>query len=82
MKPYLTREEIIEDIIKKLSTKDINYLKSIEFHSLIRFHFSVGMDIRNRYNLWDPSYPYLNGEHPDDVSYKILQQVWLRVNEQ
>jgi len=42
---------------------------------LISFHHSFGRYLRNTYNLW---YEDLDGVHPDDFSFEIIQKLWKR----
>ncbi len=53
---------------------------------LIRFHHSLGQDIRNEFGLWDYVWePKMEGgvdvspDHPDAVSMRIIETVWERV---
>lgn len=80
-KRYLTKDEIIEDVINNLCKEDKEYLKSVT-HSesqLITLHHSFGRDIRNRYKLWDKNNPYTKNQHPDNFSYDIIVEVWKRL---
>lgn len=51
----------------------------------IRYHHGWGTSIRNHYGLWRPANPYTDasddegGTHPDDLSGKILQALWMLV---
>lgn len=56
---FLSEAEIVEDILRKLSEEDRNYIranrKEIE---AVYFDGSFGRWIRNQYNLWDEANPH------------------------
>ncbi len=76
---YMTKEQIVEDILLSLTDADRIMLKYTPEEHLIRYHHTFGMYIRNTYHLWDKEYPYLEGAHPDDYSFDIIKIVWSRV---
>ncbi len=45
-------DEAVNKVISELSEEDKNRLKNTSFDKLIRFHFSLGMWIRNSFGLW------------------------------
>lgn len=67
MKTYLTRQQIIEDIVSKMTDQDIADLKTLQESDMIKFHHGVGTFIRNTYGLWEHGNP--------------LTQLWIIDNE-
>jgi hypothetical protein len=52
---------------------------------LIRYHSSLGRDIRNYFKLWETAWvpEIVNGvdcseDHPDNISIKVIEEVWRR----
>lgn len=75
-------EIVIDLLLYKFSEQDKRTLKSMQFEDLIKLHFSLGMEIRNRYHLWSKSNPYVDGNdpegpnHPDQMSMRIIETCW------
>ena len=53
---------------------------------LIRYHHSLGQDIRNEFGLWSDKWEPkivegvdMSEDHPDAISQKIIVEVWRRV---
>lgn len=76
---FKSDDEIVEDLLAKMSSESKTTLRETPFASLIGFHFTAGRALRNEYKLWDPLNPYLNGRHPDDVSHEIIEKLWRRL---
>lgn len=76
---FLNKEQIVEEILLSLTDADRLMLKYTPKDHLIRYHHTFGTYIRNTYKLWDKDYPYLEGQHPDDYSFAIIEAVWERV---
>ena len=62
--------------------------KDTPFESLVRYHSTVGLSIRNYFNLWAVEWtPVIeNGidvseNHPDRISMLVLEEVWRRENQ-
>ena len=77
---YLTKKDIITDFVEN-QLKDVNrsLFTEITKKEVIRLHTSIGMWIRNNYGLWHEQNPLTRMEgnnHPDDVSFEILEAVW------
>ena len=52
---------------------------------LVRWHHTIGQDIRNHYNLWGRSWTPdivdgfdVSPDHPDQLSMRVIEEVWLR----
>jgi hypothetical protein len=72
---YMTREQIIEDLKKRIDEGGLYLLKVTARHDLHIFHHSLGQWIRNVYGLWHDNHPYLpDGVHPDDYSMEIIEE--------
>lgn len=81
MKTFATEDEIVDDYISAMSPQDKQTWWGAQGHELIQAHHTVGRYIRNHYGLWDPKHPLVNGEHPDDVSMRIIEKVWSKLND-
>lgn len=51
------------------------------------YHHTLGRDIRNEFKLWEAEWKpdIINGvdhspDHPDQVSLKVIEEVWNRLN--
>ncbi|MGZ8924550.1 MAG: DUF6794 domain-containing protein [Nitrososphaeraceae archaeon] len=84
---FLSEDEIIEDFISTTPKIELDDLLAIDYTKLILYHNSIGREIRNKYQLWYKTNPYTdasdgNGDkHPDNLSFRLLQQIWKRLNE-
>lgn len=83
---FLTEEEIVEDLLSDLiSDEEQVVIGMSKYEDLIQYHNSLGRYIRNNYQLWDLGNPYIqlhdskDPNHPDNMSYRIIQTVWKRV---
>ena len=54
---FLTKQEIIDDIVSKMTDEDKLELSKLEMKDMIKFHHGVGTFIRNEYLLWDRNNP-------------------------
>lgn len=52
-------------------------------NSLVKYHSTIGRQIRNGFKLWETSWkPVIsNGvdvspEHPDQISHRVVEEVW------
>ena len=84
---FMTINEIIDDMHANLPEEDLKFLKETPEDQLIKFHFGVGMRIRNFYRLWDEANPYvILGEpespfHPDQVSQAAIEGLWAKLQQ-
>lgn len=82
---YLTEDEIVEDLTRRLPEAEKERLREWDRGSLIAFHFTWGMKIRNTYRLWWAENPHTVLEpaddplFPDQVSQRIIERVWERI---
>lgn len=90
-KEYLSPEEIVEDLLISLSSKELKQLQKTTEKDLIFYHMSLGKYIRNEYKLWEPKNPYIvplrktHAEyqplHPDELSFTIIGMLWKRLQQ-
>lgn len=90
MKTTMTVEEIIEDLRKRIKEwpeeeQTTFFLTEYTSDRLIQYHHTLGLWIRNNYNLWQiPWEPELEDGvdyspyHPDQVSFTIMKEAWKR----
>ena len=90
---FLTEDQIVADLLVKMSGRDRQTWRSILLENVIMGHHTTGQTIRNNYQLWDAANPYTHAEaesnaagiidhplHPDQVSTRIMQRLWGEVN--
>lgn len=70
-----------------LSLEDVAAIRSGTEEEMLRYHFSLGMWIRNNWGLWDGSqlagwFHSLGIHHPDDMSSIILDSYWRHLNDE
>ena len=77
-----TVDEAVQILLTKLSEKAKETLKNTPPEDLIKFHYSLGMYIRNQFGLWTgnealvPSDPRSDRKaHPDSVSMLIIKKL-------
>ncbi len=79
---YLNAEEISDHVICISDTINLRYIKKMKSDDLISLHMSLGLWIRNEFGLWNDECPWTNGgqaddkKHPDNYSFKIIEQIW------
>jgi len=66
---YLTEDEIVDNFVSDLlilnehGEKNIELLKNIPKEYMSQFHHTAGMNIRNRYGLWNHECPLTKDWH-------------------
>ena len=77
---YPTADEIAQDILKDLDEETKYKLSQAEPDSFgdysWQYHFTLGMQIRNKYNLWER--PDID---PDDFSGAIINRLIYKIND-
>jgi hypothetical protein len=74
------------ELTKILQKKDINQIKNTDEDNVTgRYHFNLGMYLRNRWGLWRDSrlskfFNKLGIKHTDDMSGIILTSFWRHLN--
>lgn len=82
-------EEIVTTIVgwfnEACSEAKLSF-KNCPEDKLIRYHHSIGQDIRNEFKLWSVKWEPkivegfdMSEDHPDAISQKIIVEVWRRV---
>jgi hypothetical protein len=73
-------DEAIAIVLAAMSAEQIAHLKQIRKEGLINEHFGFSLWVRNLLGHWVP--PTVDGEypaHPDDISGKITEMIWRRL---
>lgn len=89
------REEIIQAVLTWLAEQRLkdetvyNQFVNGAFSSLSRYHPTLGRYIRNEFGLWKHEWTPrevkgvdYSEDHPDAISMSIIEEVWLRANEE
>jgi hypothetical protein len=80
-----TLDEALEIILSRMPEQDRLYLEACEKDPSPRFHFQLGMSLRNDWSLWEKDIPLVKWynergiTHADDMSAIILTSIWRRV---
>lgn len=81
-----TLKEILDHILHKMHPTNTNYLKNTHEDDLIMFHHTLGRNIRNTFKLWESNPELLANMclpldiHPDEISQKIIEALWRKLN--
>jgi hypothetical protein len=79
-----TLDEALEIILSRMPEQDRLYLEGCEKDPSPRFHFQLGMSLRNDWSLWEKGMPLVKWfnergiTHADDMSAIILTSIWSR----
>lgn len=77
-----TVDEAATRLIREMSKKDREFVRSTPETELFQFHHGWGTGIRNRFGLWrgnDELLADTRTQHPDDASFVIIKEVWTRL---
>jgi len=79
-----TVDNLVNDLLTRLSEDDKKRIKETPKEDLRDFHFNIGVDIRNTYGLWGTNKKLVKQTvgifgHPDDVSSIIIEKLWERL---
>lgn len=79
-------EDCFVQLKKMLDPSEIENIKAGTEDDIIRYHFSLGMWMRNNWKLWGGSrlatwFNTQGIEHPDDMSGIILDSFWRHINQ-
>jgi hypothetical protein len=86
---YMTEEEIAKEIVtNRLDDETKAYIKNIAFEDVGSLHHGFGTWIRNTFGLWErPAWtPVIIDDvdhaedHPDEISFRIIQLVHDKLN--
>jgi len=75
----LNFEESVKTVINNMDDEAILYMLGLPKEDLITLHHGFGTSVRNGLGLWVPYNPHVGAEHPDDYSFKIVEEIWQRL---
>jgi hypothetical protein len=78
-----TVDEAVERLMSVLEDEHKTVLAIMQEKDLIDLHFSLGMAIRNSFDLhvpWSKLLASCGVAHPDDASGMIIHKLWTRLN--
>lgn len=81
-------DEAHADLLRRLPKETIEEMKSGTEDDMIKYHFGLGMWMRNNWGLWQGGsslaayFNQLGIFHPDDMSGTILDTFWCKLNNQ
>jgi hypothetical protein len=83
-----TYEEAVTRLLEELPEEQRRMLRTMSKSELFKWHFGLGMAIRQRYGLWQSNTALPEscatrgcGYHPDDISMAIVEGAWARLQE-
>jgi len=88
MNKFNTLEEVLKEIMDTLPLPERINLKKTRWDNLILLHHTFGMQIRNHFLLWDGNTNLAKdmglkeGAHADEVSQKIIEELWKKLQEE
>ena len=74
-----TLHEAIGVLISHMTEEEKEIIRGLDREDLVELYFSAGLDIRNKFGLWNDNYELLiscGWIHPDDASMAIIDAVW------
>jgi hypothetical protein len=77
-------EEAVLIVLSEMSSEQEKHLKQISEDDLINEHFGFSLWVRNLLGHWVPPTPEgegYNPAHPDDISEKITEIVWKKLQD-
>jgi len=84
---YMSEEQIVHKIMSDMTPEERQSWLGLKRIDLLQGHHGTGKSIRNAFDMWDEKNPHTNGNdpngcnHPDQVSFRIMEEVWRRVND-
>jgi hypothetical protein len=82
LKQPSTVDEAVDRLLNILSAEERLAVASMPQDDLINLHFSLGLDIRNAFDLHEQGNVLLAAcgtEHPDDASHVIITALWKKL---
>jgi hypothetical protein len=82
---YLDKDEIVEDLLTRLSEEDERQLKAMARGELILLHHGFGTTIRNAYGMWHEQNPHTDNNDPagdtfaDQYSFQVIEALYEHV---
>jgi hypothetical protein len=77
-----TVNDAVTRLLSELSEKDKEAIKVTKRDDLIKYHFNLGLWIRNNFGLWNGNYSLLtdcHSKHPDGASGVIIEALWQKL---
>lgn len=77
-----TRKEAVDRVLSEMSEKDQETLRNTSKDELVRYHFGLGLGIRNDFGMWKGNNALLKdcgASIPDDASMMIIRDAWRRL---
>ena len=85
LKPPRTVGEAIERLLLVLTVEDRLAIAAMQQDELFDLHFTLGLSIRNAFDLHDPGNKLLAAcdttTDPDEASYAIITALWNRLQQ-
>jgi hypothetical protein len=75
-------QEAVAIVLSEMSPEQKKHLKQLQKDALINEHFGFSIWVRNLLGHWVP--PTIEGEypeHPDDISGKITEIIWSKLQD-
>jgi len=80
-------DEAVDKLLELMQEEDQLHLKNTPENELIKYHFFLGMYIRNQFGLWKENKELIRScagkgrsvIHPDDASMVIIKALWKRL---
>jgi hypothetical protein len=70
---YLSKEEIVKQFMEGMTEEEKETIRALDINEMGKFHFSVGMYIRNHYGLWEKENPltqlWFEAQENHDITY-------------
>ena len=88
MNKFNTLEEVLTEILANMPLPERVAIKNMKEDTLITLHHSIGRQIRNHFLLWNGNILLAKdmglkeGTHPDEVSQKIIEALWKKLQEE
>lgn len=81
-----TLDGAVINILSLMDDESKNKVRQMAKNDLIKFHHSWGRGIRNSFGLWKGNKELIVSScgqycHPDEASMKIIEAVWIKLNE-
>jgi len=78
-------EEAVKILLSNMTDKERELIKNSTEEELINLHFGLGVNIRNKFGLWDENFELLItcGElDPDAASTIIIRTLWEKLRQE
>jgi len=69
-------DEAVNRLLITLNARELQKIKTTAKNDLILLHFILGKSIRNAFDLNNDNTIFLNDKCADDISIKIIDELW------